>query len=67
MISRLLRLFVILNITLATRMATVGRIKEFNPEKKQISAYLERVELFFIANGAEAITKAPTPKNVTEL
>ena len=34
-------------------MATVGRIEEFNPEKERISAYLERVELFFVANDVE--------------
>ena len=34
-------------------MATVGRIEEFNPEKEQISAYLERVELLFVANDVE--------------
>ena len=33
------------------RMATIRRIEELNPEKERISAYLERVELFFIANG----------------
>ena len=31
-------------------MATVGRIEEFNPEKERISTYLERVDLFFVAN-----------------
>ena len=32
-------------------MATVGHIEAFNPDNELISAYLERVELFFIANG----------------
>ena len=32
-------------------MATVGHIEVFNPDNERISAYLERVELFFIANG----------------
>ena len=32
-------------------MATVGHIEAFNPDNERISAYLERVELFFIANG----------------
>ena len=32
-------------------MATVGRIEEFNSDNERISAYLERVELYFIANG----------------
>ena len=31
-------------------MATVARIEEFNSEKERISAYLERVELFLVAN-----------------
>ena len=34
-------------------MATVGCIEEFNPEKERISVYLERVELFFVANDVE--------------
>ena len=42
-----------INITLATRMATVGHIEEFNPEKERTSAYVERVELFFVANNVE--------------
>ena len=41
-------------------MATVGRIEEFNPEKERISAYLERVELFFIANGVEDAKQVAT-------
>ena len=33
------------------RMAiAVGHIEEFNPDKEQISTYLERLELFFVAN-----------------
>ena len=31
--------------------ATIGTLSEFIPEKETISAYLERVELFFTANG----------------
>ena len=42
------------------RMATVGRIEEFNPEKERISAYLERVELFFIADGVEDVKQVAT-------
>ena len=32
-------------------MATVGHNEAFNPDNERISAYLEQVELFFIANG----------------
>jgi len=32
-------------------MVTVGHIESFNPDNERISAYLERVELFFTANG----------------
>ena len=42
------------DITLATRMATstriIGHIQEFQPENELLSSYLERVQLFFIAN-----------------
>ena len=31
-------------------MATIGQIGEFKPEKECIAAYLERLQLFFIAN-----------------
>ena len=34
----------------ATRMAQYGRLKEFNADSEPITAYLERVELFFEAN-----------------
>ena len=33
--------------------ATIGTLSEFIAEKETISAYLERVELFFTANGIE--------------
>ena len=33
--------------------ATIGKLSEFSPEKEKICAYLERVELFFTANGIE--------------
>ena len=36
-------------------MATVGHLEQFNPEKDRISAYLERVELYFVANGVEDV------------
>ena len=53
MCVKVINIIVILNITLVMRMATVGCIEEFNPEKERISAHLERVKLFFIANGVE--------------
>ena len=34
-------------------MATLGHIGKFDPADESISAYLERVELFFAANGIE--------------
>lgn len=30
--------------------ATIGKIEEFKPDTEQFSAYLEQVELFFVAN-----------------
>ena len=36
-------------LQLATRMASYGKLSEFHPEAESISAYLERVELFFTA------------------
>ena len=41
-------------------MATVGRIEEFNPEKERISTYLERVDLFFVANKVEEVKQVAT-------
>ena len=37
-------------LQLATRNAIYGKLSEFHPEAESISAYLERVELFFMAN-----------------
>ena len=34
-------------------MATLGHIGKFNSADESISAYLERIELFFAANGIE--------------
>ena len=31
-------------------MTTIGRIGEFKPDEEQISAYLERIQLFLTAN-----------------
>ena len=35
-------------------MATIGHIQEFDPEKESVSAYLERVQMFLVANSIEA-------------
>ena len=32
------------------RMTAIGKIEQFKPEEKSITAYLERVELYFTAN-----------------
>ena len=31
-------------------MAAIGQVSEFKPEEVKISAYLERIQLFFTAN-----------------
>ena len=31
-------------------MATLGKIQEFNPDSDSVNAYIERVNLFFVAN-----------------
>ena len=38
---------------------TFGRIQEYQPENEPFSAYLEHVQLFFIANGVEDDKKVP--------
>ena len=40
-------------------MASFGRLEEFSPEKETISNYIERVELFFQANGIANGKKVP--------
>ena len=40
-------------------MATIGHIQEFDPEKEKVSAYLERVQMFLVANSIEAEKKVP--------
>ena len=40
-------------------MTTIGNLSEFSPEKETICAYLERVELFFQANGKEEAKQVP--------
>ena len=47
---------------MATRMATpvaLGAIKDFDPEVDRIVPYLERVQLYLLANQVEAETKVP--------
>ena len=41
------------------RMARLGQVNEFNGEKETISAYLERVEMFFLANHIYEDKKVP--------
>jgi len=41
-------------------MAQSSAFKEFVPEEGPISAYLERIELFFLAHGVAAEKQVPT-------
>ena len=41
-------------------MASIGKIQEFNPANERISTYLERVELFFTANGIAEEKQVPS-------
>ena len=40
-------------------MARLGHINEFDSEKETISAYLERVEMFFQANDVKTEKRVP--------
>ena len=40
-------------------MATYGKLVDFNQGKEEFAAYLERVELFFVANDIPADKKVP--------
>ena len=40
-------------------MVAFGRIQEFNADAESLSAYVERVELFFQANGIKEEKKVP--------
>ena len=40
--------------------AHLGTLKEFNPAEESISSYLERVQLFFMANEVDARRQVPT-------
>ena len=44
---------------MATRMATIGQMQPFDPANDRISTYLERVLLFFQANGIADDKKVP--------
>ena len=38
-------------------MTQIGRIQEFQPDNETVSAYLERVDIYFVANGTLADKK----------
>lgn len=40
-------------------MATIGQMQAFDPANERISAYLERVQLFFLANGINEEKQVP--------
>ena len=40
-------------------MATLGKLHEFKPDDEEFATYLERVEIFFAANGVEDTKKVP--------
>ena len=44
---------------MATRMATHGNLKEFNPDVESIAAYLERAEVYFTANDIAESKQVP--------
>ena len=37
----------------------MGRVKEFNPQEENITAYLERLQLYFEFNGVEEAKRVP--------
>ena len=45
-------------------MAQYGRLKEFNADSEPITAYLERVELFFEANKVADGKRVPISSNI---
>ena len=48
-------------ITLATRMATfLGSVSVFDADQGDWTAYIERVEQFFVANGVANEARVPT-------
>ena len=40
-------------------MTTIGQIQEFDPEKEKVTAYLERVQMFLVANSIQEDKKVP--------
>ena len=44
---------------LSTVMATIAQMSAFEPENERISVYLERVQIFFVANGIEEDKQGP--------
>ena len=36
------------------KMTQIGRIQEFQPDNESVTAYLERVDLYFVVNGTAA-------------
>ena len=40
-------------------MASLGKLHEFKPDEEEFATYLERVEIFFAANGVEDTKKVP--------
>ena len=43
-----------------TAPSALGCIQEFDPEIKSVTAYLERLQLYFIANRVEDDRRVPT-------
>ena len=44
---------------MAAQPRVLGTLQEFNPQSDNISTYLDRLELYFDANGVEADRKVP--------
>ena len=40
-------------------MTTIGQIQEFDPKKEKVTAYLERVQMFLVANSIQEDKKVP--------
>ncbi len=55
--ARALPLYYILATRVAT--ATFGRIEEFKPEAESIASYLERIDLYFLANDVAEVKQVP--------
>ena len=57
-------LILLQDTTLATRMTTLDRIDDFDPVVESVSTYLERVQLFFVANNVEDARKSAVLLNL---